>query len=65
MSSAEPPSSDDADTVPQTETAEGPGPIVAPNTTVGTGSVLGGGCVAALVVFVLLALAARWLMSAW
>ena len=33
--------------------------------TVGTGSVLGIGCVVALVVFVIVAIAARWLMGGW
>lgn len=33
--------------------------------TVGTGSALGVGCLAALVVFVIVAIAARWLTGAW
>lgn len=33
--------------------------------TVGTGSALGVGCLAGLVVFVIVAIAARWLMGAW
>jgi hypothetical protein len=36
-----------------------------PSTTVGTGSALGLGCVVAVVLFVLIALAARWLAGSW
>ena len=65
MSSREPPADDDVDVVPENLTAESVRPIGAAGTTVGTGSALGVGCVAALAAFVLLALAARWLMGAW
>ena len=65
MSSREPPADDDVDVVPENLTAANARPIGAAGTTVGTGSVLGVGCVAVLAAFVLLALAARWLMGAW
>jgi hypothetical protein len=40
-------------------------PISATDSTVGTGSALGIGCVIAVVVLVLLAIALRWLTGVW
>lgn len=66
MSSGERRASDDVvDVVAGTESEGSPRQVEAAATTVGTGSALGVGCVLALAVFVILALAARWLLGAW
>ena len=42
-----------------------PRPDLVASTTVGTGSALGVGCIAAVILLVLLALAVRWLAGGW
>lgn len=44
---------------------DGPAPDGETGTTVGTGSVLGIGCVVAVIVLVLVAFAVRWLTGGW
>ena len=55
----------DRESEPGTDNQDEPRPDHGASTTVGTGSALGVGCIAAVILLVLLALAVRWLAGGW